>query len=424
MKKTSIFILIAIFFIVGISCNIIIDDEPEPINIPDYITELKNFGGIYSDIVYDLIETPDGGYYMNIRWDDDEDPYYRGMKLDSNYQIEWQTDFPADYDTAEIFSTKVTSDGGFILAGSHNDVPSEESTSIIFKLSSDGFVEWTKKLPNNSYDDSFFDVMEKDTGGYIAVGHNNHVGYFVEFDTSGNILSEETINGFGTIIMVEEDGYISLNSSSSKSIKYYDYGREFPLENTTIKKTSFDENTLWECTDDGSNEKIVSIQKTSDSGYLLSGYSTDPYTSRDPFKVKSRAYMAKINPTGNIEWEKEIKRTDEDTKDKFNSVAETDSGYIAVGRAYLYGEYPSDDTDAFYFAEIDKSGNLEWKETIWANGLDKAKSVVHLNDERFLIVGETYSTNIPDILIEKLSTELGDVIHEDIILMETDFSLR
>lgn len=190
----------------------------------------RTVGGDGLDVMQELTLTPDGGYLLSgysasdASGDKSEDNHgdsldYWLVKLNAEGEIMWDRTYGGD--KAEyLFATRVTTDGGFIIAGSSNSEASgDKSDDIvgpwnyvdmwILKLDSEGNIEWDKTIGGNK-DDGAKTIEQTMDGGFLVGGYSssNISGnkseegfgasvdfWLVKLDNNGNFLWDRTYGG-------------------------------------------------------------------------------------------------------------------------------------------------------------------------------------------------------------------------------------
>ena len=120
-----------------------------------------------------------------------------------------------------------SSDGGFIILGTVEDVTGSKSDIYVIKLESESESEsyihniiWDISHGGADLDDLGYEVIKSD-GGYIIVGskelETGYAGYFLKIDSEGEVITEQTYGGYGqTMNAIEatpDGGFVMTGSS-------------------------------------------------------------------------------------------------------------------------------------------------------------------------------------------------------------------
>ena len=151
----------------------------------------------------------------------------------------------------------------------------------------------------------------------------------------------------------------------------------------------------WEKTFGGpENDAAYSVQKTSDGGYILTGY-TDSYGAGD-----SDFWLLKTDSGGNEQWNETFGGADHDIA---RSVQETtDGGFILAGCTESYGAGSYD----AWVLRIDSNRDILWHMTLGGTGWDGAYSVQETTDGGFILAGytEPSGAGFSDFLLVKIDS--------------------
>jgi hypothetical protein len=166
---------------------------------------------------------------------------------------QWARTYGTEEDEHAYF-IKLTSDGGYIVAGKTGQYKFEEGHSVppgqdiwVIKLSSDGDIEWQKIYGREGTDEVHF-IQQTIDGGYIMGGRVGSVGF--------------------NIIKLSPNGDIEWQKN------YDDYD------------------------DDTVNRWAYSLQQTSDGGYIVAGH--DYYLATQIGDIS----ILKLSIEGTVEWSK------------------------------------------------------------------------------------------------------------------------
>jgi hypothetical protein len=216
-------------------------------------------------------------------------------------------------------SAEMTSDGGYIIAGSWGTGNSYFSGNIVLiKTNTNGESLWMRHFGGEG--SRGVSSQQTADGGYIIAGHNWYNAILIKTDANGDTLwtkmfeGGSVVNGSRSVQQTSDGGYVLCGFS-------YGSGDN----DAWLIKTDANGDTLWTKTFGGDSSDVgYSIQQTSDGGYVLCGY-TNSYGSGD-----FDAWLIKTDANGDTLWTKTI--GDTGCLDWGNSVQQTsDGGYIVAG---------------------------------------------------------------------------------------------
>jgi uncharacterized delta-60 repeat protein len=130
-------------------------------------------------------------------------------------------------------------------------------------------------------------------------------------------------------------------------------------------------------------EHSTSIEQTSDSGYIMAGFTATATPSPSDKKVLLDSFrVLKLKNNGKIEWQK----TYIGAKDYGYVIHQTkDGGYIVTGQTDTYG---SGGTDVWVI-KLNKKGKIEWQKTYGGGSDDGVYSIQQTNDSGYMVAGFT-----------------------------------
>ena len=178
--------------------------EEEPfdfwlIKIDDEGNELwrRTYGGAGDDMCNSVQQLPDGGYILfgtTNSYGEGEADFWL-LKTDENGNKIWDTTFGGP-SIDEGKSLKLTSDGGYILAGLTESYGEGGQDCYLIKTDENGNEEWSKTFGSLN-DDLFDDVIQTPDGGYISVGttmkNDNRDILIIKIDSLGNKIWDRVI---------------------------------------------------------------------------------------------------------------------------------------------------------------------------------------------------------------------------------------
>ncbi|SFT84530.1 Por secretion system C-terminal sorting domain-containing protein [Chryseobacterium formosense] len=385
----------------------------------------KSFGGSNSEIAKSIVQTPDGGYITagyskssdgNATFNHGDNDFWI-VKMDALGILQWQKSLGGSGDD-QANSISLTSDGGYILAGSttssNGDITLNKGFADywIVKLNALGNIEWQKTY-GGAYQDIAKSVKQTTDGGYIVTGNTssndgdvsgNHSLYLndywvIKLDTSGNLQWQKALGGSGEefaydIKQTTDGGYIIAGETSSQSSGDIS-GAYLGVKDSWIVKLGATGNIMWEKRFGGiGNDITYSVAQTLDGGYIASGTTTSNI-GNSTYNGQGDFWILKLDAAGNLQWQNAMGSL---TYDQAYSVAQTpDGNYVATG--YISSntgivESGLQNGTNFWIVKLDNSGTLLWNKVLGGDGHETAWSIIPTTDGGLAAAGHS-STN-PD----------------------------
>ena len=316
----------------------------------------KSLGGSSADDAYSIQQTNDSGYIVaGASSSNDGDVTgnhglsdYWVVKLDTGGNIQWQKSLGGSSADA-AYSIQQTSDGGYIVAGASS--------------SNDGDV----------------------TGNH---GLNDY--WVVKLDTVGNIQWQRSLGGSRSdkamsIQQTHDREYIVAGLSQSDD---HDVTGNRGARDWWVVKLDTSGNMQWQKSLGGSDYDVASsIQPTSDGGYIVAG---DSYSNDGDVTInhgRRDYWVVKLDGNGNIQWQKSFGGPEDDVA---SSVQQTsDSGYVVVGWSYSNAVTGPD----YWAVKLDVSGKLQWLKPLGGTKHDIARCIRQTSDGGYIIAGESNSND-------------------------------
>lgn len=332
----------------------------------------------YSTIAQSIRVTSDGGYIVAGGFGD-----YSILKLYSNGAVEWQRMYTIEpFD--EAMSIQQTAEGGYIVAGiSDHDYWNEKLW--VLKLNADGASEWQITYINDEgiYTEGY-DIQQTvdanmNPDGYIAVGS----------DGSGRIW----------VLRLNLDGILAWQKSYSGGVSR-SIRQTFDTDGSPsgyvlggnggsglwVIKLNIDGSIGWTRTNvyPGATRSLNCIRQISGGGYILVGQSSTA------FSTPSDVLVARLATDGTIVWhrsyggeEREVGYEVLESRDVQNSP----DGFVVAGFSESFG---AGQADAWVF-KVDSEGNLQWQKTYGGSGVDMAHSLDNAHGGGYIMAGYTWS---------------------------------
>jgi len=180
----------------------------------------------------------------------------------------------------------------------------------------------------------------------------------------------------------------------------YTYSFGAGLSDAFLVKTDANGNIIWAKTYGGTDYDLAhSVQQTSDGGYIMAGYTGS-------FSVGGDLFLIKTDANGNIIWAKTYGGIDTFESWHAYSVQQTfDGGYIVAGNTIFF------DVIHIFLLKADANGNVQWTKIIYNVYWDGGYSVQQTSDGGYILAGYTYPSSAGgyDILLIKTDAN-GNII--------------
>ena len=278
-------------------------------------------------------------------------------------------------------------------------------------------INWDRALGGSSYDLLQYQQQTSD-GGYIMGGTSNSPAggsksagsrgeedyWVVKVDAFGRKQWDKTFGGKGkdflqSMQQTRDGGYILAGYSNSpvsgdKSVVAsldFDYW---------IVKIDASGKKQWDKAFGGiSGDFLVSVQQTSDKGYILGGTSDSPFSGRNGLNKTSFSrgekdyWIVKLDASGNKEWDRTIGGR---SYDYLQVVRQTkDKGFLLAG--YSYSPSSGNKTGArkgladYWVVKVNQRGIVKWNKTIGGSNEDLLQSMELTRDGGCILGGTSTS---------------------------------
>ena len=274
----------------------------------------------------------------------------------------------------ELRCVQETADGGYIACGetelSNNFYP------WVLKVDAAGNEEWNWTMTQFYYNDTYYDIVDAyliciqqvNDGGYV-VGLQLYFmlnteelafGGLAKLNAAGaeewvQMYAEEFSWSFITnSLIVEDDGYLLVGISGAPELTAPDTA-------AAILKTDTNGVEQWhqEYQYSSGYDYGFGVCRTTDNGYLITGYVEITSNNNDYWMIKTDA-------NGNEQWNKTFGGPKSDPSNIGNCYQTSDGGYIQGGDTYSFGAGNSD----LWMVKTDSSGTMDWNKTYGDSSLD------------------------------------------------------
>jgi hypothetical protein len=372
-------------------------------------TFIKFYGNSYSDQGVSVHETADGGClvigtYTNVFRGLSEDKDIFLMKTDKfGNEIAWS---PKRYGTKnDDFgnSLELTSDNGYIIAGSCFDTTGTLADIYLIKTNDTGDTLWTKLIGDKNRKEEAYAVKETNDGGFILAGYSQVPGrekdtWIVKTNNLGekewskppkNQLddpSNRAFDDFASDVIITSDDRFILIGTTKNNINNPEINTGF------ITKTSNTGNFSNVIPFPNSTSSFgKKIKKMEDGSYVFTGHSTSTdgsvkmilgFVNEDVTSLTN--YYDKIGDEGNYEANDLVVKNNE---------------------FYITGTNLVDGNSDIFLVKLDKSGNILFSEKYGNNGSQQGQCIDALANGGFIIVGNNQVEGNSMITLIKVNKE-------------------
>jgi hypothetical protein len=176
--------------------------------------------------------------------------------------------------------------------------------------------------------------------------------------------------GISSVIQTADGGYMLGGSATLSNANYSDF---------YIAKTDEYGSVLWtKIFGNDYDDGVSKMLQTTDGGYMLLGNTNTNQNGATDI------YFAKLDSSGNIEWEKTYGGAYNDVA---SSLVETSNGYLILGSTLSFGDGSSN----VYVISVDDSGKINWQNNYGGSGGDTGSQIIKTKDNNYTIIGATSS---------------------------------
>jgi hypothetical protein len=302
-------------------------------------------------------------------------------------------------------SVRQCTDGGYIFTG---EGTSYGQAIFVGKTNIYGDTIWTKQYGNPAYNqwDHPNSIIQCKDGGYVLTGEawsfggaaNTGDAFLIKLDSMGNWLwtriyaNNNAIDEAKAVIQTIDGGYIIASRGS--------YNSPNPALDLFLIKTDSMGFTMWTKTYFGLGALSgESVQQTSDSGFVMSGYIDTPLDTNGAYGDTTGLFVMKTDVMGNTQWVKIYSFFKTGWVKAINYIYQTnDGGFVVVG-----DKKDSILTSKSYVLKLDANGDTLWSKIFdLQGGINYAESVEETTDGGIVLTGSSYdSLNIIRLFLLK-----------------------
>ncbi|MFB6307508.1 MAG: hypothetical protein ABEH43_11100, partial [Flavobacteriales bacterium] len=322
----------------------------------------KNFGGSSAEEANSIVQTVDSGFAV-AGYSESSDGDVGGtngtfdywiLKLDKNGALEWDKTFGGS--NGDVANSIVqTTDSGFAVVGnsssSDGDVGGNNGSRDywIVKLNNSGVLQWENNL-GGSGSDVGESIIQTADSGFAVTGYSE--------SSDGNVGGN---NG-------NDDHWIA------------------KLDNSGTLQ--------WENNHGGSDlERMFSITQTYDGGFAVGGLSRTADGDVGDNNGDFDFWILKLNNNGVLQWENNFGGSNNDRA--YNITQTSDSGFVLAGfsRSSDFDVGGNKGKDDHWVVKVTKDSSLQWEKNLGGSDGDQAHSVIHTSDTNTVVAGYSGSSD-------------------------------
>ncbi len=337
-------------------------------------TWVKTYGGTGNDRGYSLQQTSDGGFIMigfTSSFDAESDDVFL-VKTDSNGNTEWTKVFGGSGSNIGCEVIQVA-DGGFVLSYYTDNSTEQEVDGYAVKTNSMGEILWTKSL-GKILNYKNHGIMETTTGDFLFAlsSFPNNSNRIVKTDSSGAFIWEKQYgnelysiaNDFletndGNILLTGGQQLINLSGDTNVFLIIID------INGDTLMYNSFGDSLR--------AETGIAIDKTGDSGYIITGYRNSDFGVSEIIIYKIRSDLT-------VEW-----------SNTHSTIGGNNLGVhvqSSVDNEFIFAHTGN---DQIYFMKTDQYGNEKWIKSFGTTGYYRINDMISTTDGGIAVSGYTSS---------------------------------
>lgn len=268
-------------------------------------------------------------------------------------------------------------------------------------------IEWQKSYGGGTTEDGFTIIQTFD-GGYMIVGrsnsfdgdvtgnHGNFDVWLVKTSSSGAIEWQKSIGGSGldhafSVVQTPDSGYTVGGSTSSND---GDVTGNHGLNDCWVVKLSPSGVIQWQkCYGGSGNDIGISLQHTTDGGYVVGGYSSSLNGDVTGNHGANDYWVVKIDATGTLQWQKSYGGTANDYSNKIQQTA--DGGYVVTGVSNSSdGDVTNHHGSAdIWVVKISTLGVIQWQKSLGGTLTEGGPDVIQTTTGDYVVAGYTSSSD-------------------------------
>lgn len=402
----------------------LIEDFPPVTSVTDF-----RFGGTDHDNFTNFIKTGDtgyllGGYSKSGQNGDKSQPSQGGVdywvvKTDVAGKEVWNKRFGG---TANDYLNCLlqTPDGGYLLGGSSESGVGGDKTGVsrgerdfwVVKISSTGEKEWDHTYGGSGFED-LRQMRQLPSGEFVLAGYsispagddkseNSRGGYdywIVLLNSNGNKIADYRYGGnandYLQDVLINPDGSLLLGGTSLSGESGDKTQASQGNSDYWIVKINPEGQILWDKSFGGFGEDNLTTIAAINNYYLLAGSSNSPVGGNKSQNSQGGKdfWILKVDDTGQKLWDKIYGGSQ---NEELRSVGIAVDGSLLLGGTSFSGTsgdktQPSQGSSDYWFVKTNNTGNLLWNKRFGGTGTDELRTLWVENDGSYMLGGRSNS---------------------------------
>ena len=298
--------------------------------------------------------------------------------ISSGQEIIWNHTYESERSNS-LFDVRQTSDGGYIAVGNIETSGSYSRQLLMIRTDDLGNAVWTKTYGGYGTEQGL-SVKQTPDGGYVVVGNTTSYGsafqvYLLRTNSQGDTLWAKTYGGSDFDVGISVD----LTADGGFVIAGWTYSYGAGNSDVYLIKTDFLGEVEWTKTYGGVGEDMaIYVEQTLDGGYVVAGW-----TKSFSGMANCNMFLIKTDSLGDTLWTRAYFPYLANTAYAYSCQQTSDSGYVLTG----YSIDSNNGLCYTYLVKTDARGDSLWTRTYLGAYLSWGESVKQTPDGGYVVVG-------------------------------------
>ncbi len=354
------------------------------------VTFIKNYGGSGTEELFDIRQTTDGGYILA----GSTSSFGRGgtdgyiIKTDKKGNVVWSRTYGGTAND-DFMKVRQTTDGGYIAVGSTRSFHQAQGEIFVVKINSAGTVTWARGFANGTPNgEAGIDIIQTSEGGYAIAGlHNNTSGVLnlevIKLTSTGGVSWARTFgssntDNLGGIVEIADTLYLGAFGYSSAFTKVGGGSPPFSsYDALLVKINKSNGNIFWAKVYDIANKSnwVSHIQATP-SGVHLDVVNMTGWSGASAYNVSLQ-----LDRNGNTIQSVRLSMDSLSGRHNFGSARTFDGGFIS-------GWLRMDANADAMLQKVSATGTISWSRSFKKTGVQYFRQAMQNSDSSFAAVGK------------------------------------